>query len=401
MNANILPLDGVRVVELCQFAAGPFSTLLLADMGADVIKVEPPRGDDLRHWPPQTGGFSDNFCSLNRNKRSVVLDLKSPAGLEMARSLVLSADVLVENYRPGVLGRLGLGYEPLAALKPSLVYCSISAFGQTGPRSGEGGFDLTMQALSGIMSVTGEADGGPVKCGVPISDFGTALYAAFAITCALRKAAHAGTGEHIDVSMLGASLGMAALQTSEYFGTGQDPAKLGSAHPRSAPYQAFRTSDGYIAIAAGNDRLWQSVCRVLDREALLGDARFATNTGRAKHQRVLAALLEPALVGATTREWLGRLTVAGVPCAPINTYSQALADPQVEHMNWVQRMELPDGTRIRTFVSPVRMSGRGFGIRRRPPTLGEHTEEVLAELTPRGGDPIRECLGDSAVSGER
>lgn len=376
----MLPLEGVRVVELCQFAAGPFSALLLADMGADVVKIEPPRGDDLRHWPPQTGGFSDNFCSLNRNKRSVVLDLKEPTGVEAARAMVRTAHVVVENYRPGVLSRLGLGYEALVSSNPSLVYCSISAFGQTGPRSQEGGFDLTMQALSGIMSVTGQPDGGPVKCGVPISDFGTALYAAFAISCALRKAERTGIGEHIDVSMLGASLGMAALQTSEYFGTLRDPAKLGSAHPRSAPYQAFRTSDAYLAIAAGNDRLWQSVCSVIDRGELLVDGRFQTNTQRAKNQKVLAALIEEVLVKATTTVWLERFTTAGVPCAPINSYSAALRDPQVEHMQWLQHMELPDGTKMRTFTSPLKMTHQCFGIRRRVPMLGEHTEEILAEL---------------------
>jgi crotonobetainyl-CoA:carnitine CoA-transferase CaiB-like acyl-CoA transferase len=378
----MMPLEGVRVVELCQFAAGPFGGMLLADMGADVVKVEPPGGDDLRHWPPQTGGFSDNFCSLNRNKRSVVLDLKDPAGVEAARALIHTADVVLENYRPGVLERLGLSYESFAS-NPSLVYCSISAFGQSGPRSQEGGFDLTMQALSGIMSVTGEPEGGPVKCGVPISDFGTALYAAFAIVSALRKAERTGVGEHIDVSMLGASLGMAALQTSEYFGTHRDPAKLGSAHPRSAPYQAFRTDDGYLAIAAGNDRLWHAVTRVVGREELLADARFQTNTLRAKHQRELAALIEEVLAKASTTTWLERFTKAGVPCAPINSYSEALDDPQVEHMQWLQPMELPDGTRIRTFGSPMKMTHQQFGIRRRVPMLGEHTEEVLTELGPR------------------
>jgi len=379
----MLPLEGVRVIELCQFAAGPFGALLLADMGADVIKVEPPQGDDLRRWPPQTGGFSDNFTSLNRNKRSVVLDLKDPAGLKSARALILSADALIENFRPGVLAKLGLGYESLAQENPALVYCSVSAFGQSGPRSGEGGFDLTMQAIAGVMSVTGEAGGGPVKCGVPISDFGTALYAAFATVCALRKAKLTGVGEHVDVPMFGATLGMAALQTSEYFGNLRDPVKLGSAHPRSAPYQAFRTSDGHVAIAAGNDRLWQSVCRLLDCEELLADPRFLTNALRAQHQQALCTLLEARLVARPTAEWLQRLVQAGVPCAPINTYSQALADPQAEHLGLVRTVALPGGEQVRTVASAVRMTHQKFDIRRPPPLLGEHTAEVLAEVAAR------------------
>ncbi|MGE0876151.1 MAG: CaiB/BaiF CoA transferase family protein [Burkholderiales bacterium] len=381
----MLPLEGLRVIELCQFAAGPFAGLLLADMGADVIKLEPPQGDDLRRWPPQTGGVSDNFTSINRNKRSVALDLKDPGDLARARALILSADALVENFRPGVLERLGLGYASLAQAKPALVYCSVSAFGQTGPRAQEGGFDLTMQAIAGVMSVTGEQGGGPVKCGVPISDFGTALYAAFALVCALRKAERTGVGEHVDVPMFGATLGMAALQTSEYFGNRRDPVKLGSAHPRTAPYQAFRTSDGHVAIAAGNDRLWQSVCGLLGCEELLADPRFLTNALRAEHQQALCALLEARLAARTTAEWIERLVAAGVPCAPINTYSQALAEPQAAHLGLVRTVKLPGGEEVRTVASPIRMTHQQFDIRLPPPQLGEHNEEVFAELAGRAG----------------
>jgi len=230
----VLPLAGVKVVEFCQVAAGPFCGLLLADMGAEVIKIEPTEGDMLRQWPPIREGFSENFASLNRNKRSVVLDLKNPVHKAAARRLVLSADVLVENNRPGVMDRLGLGWESFRAEKPGLVYCSISAFGQTGPRSGEGGFDVTVQAMSGIMSVTGEPGGAPVKCGVPVSDFSAGLYGAFSIVSLLRRVAGGGEGGHIDVSMLGASLGIAALQTSEYFGNGRTR--------RSAPATAISSS---------------------------------------------------------------------------------------------------------------------------------------------------------------
>ena len=259
----MLPLTGIRAIEFCNVAAGPFCAMLLADMGADVVKVENPQGgDSMRQWPPLTAGYSENFASLNRNKRSVTLDLKNPADRERARNLILGADVVLENNRPGVMDRLGLGYRSFAAEKPSLVYCSISAFGQEGPRAGEGGFDLTMQAMAGVMSVTGEPDGAPVKCGVPLSDFCAGLYGAYAIAAVLRRVQQGGAGEHIDVSMLGTSLAVAALQTSEYFGSGRDPAKLGSAHPRNAPYQAFKAKDGYFAMAAGNDSLWKAACDV-------------------------------------------------------------------------------------------------------------------------------------------
>ena len=374
----MLPLEGVRVIEFCNVAAGPFCGLLLADMGADVIKVEnPDGGDSLRQWPPLTNGFSENFASVNRNKRSVTLDLKDAADKARARALVLGADVVIENNRPGVMDRLGLGYASFRAEKPALVYCSISAFGQEGPRAQEGGFDLTMQAMAGIMSVTGEPGGAPVKCGVPLSDFCAGLYGAFAIAAVLRRVRNGGEGEHIDVSMLGTSLGVAALQTSEYFGTGRDPAKLGSAHPRNAPYQAFRAKDDYFAMAAGNNSLWKSVCEVIGLPQLFGDERFATTTLRAQNQAALKEILEREFAGHTAEELIGRFRAAGVPCAPINTYSKALADPQVEHMQWIQEITLPGGAKARTFASPLRFSGKGLPILRDPPALGEHNDEVF------------------------
>jgi crotonobetainyl-CoA:carnitine CoA-transferase CaiB-like acyl-CoA transferase len=273
--ASMSPLNHIRVIEFCQIAAGPFAGMLLADMGADVIKVESPEGDGMRNWPPHTGGYSENFASLNRGKRSVVLDLKDKRQLQSARQLCLSADVVLENFRPGVMNRLGLGYEVLRAEKPALVYCSISAFGQQGPRAQEGGFDVTLQAIGGVMSVTGEPGGAPVKSGVPLTDFAAGLYAAFSIASSLFE----GKGRHIDVPMLGTTLAIAALQTSEYFGSGKDPKKLGSAHPRNAPYQAFRCKDGYFVMAAGNDDLFRcSIFEYCPPGAKPGGAEG--NTGR-------------------------------------------------------------------------------------------------------------------------
>ncbi|GJE71471.1 CaiB/BaiF CoA transferase family protein [Methylorubrum podarium] len=377
------PLSGIRVIEFCSVAAGPFCAMLLADMGADVIKVEHPEGgDSMRAWPPISEGYSENFASLNRNKRSVTLDLKDPADNARARDLIRSADIVLENNRPGVMQRLGLDYATVSADRPALVYCSISAYGQEGPRSKEAGFDLTLQAMSGVMSVTGEPDAPPVKCGVPISDFGTGLYAAYAIAAALLEARATGRGVHIDASMFGASLAMGALQTSEYFGSGRDPRRLGSAHPRNAPYQAFRAKDGYFAMAAGNNALYRSACDAIERPDLSEDPRFASTLLRAQNQGELLEILETLFADFTCEELLARFRAAGVPCSPINSYSEALADPQVAHMGWVQPVRLPSGVETRTFVSPLRFSGEGFPIYRDPPALGEHNEDVFGAERP-------------------
>lgn len=382
MMSTKLALEGVRVIELCNVAAGPFCGMLLADMGADVIKVENPNGGDtLRSWPPISDGFSENFASLNRNKRSVTLDLKSPDDLERFRALIRTADVLIENNRPGVMKRLGVGYEDLRTLNPRLVMASISAYGQTGPRASEGGFDLTVQAMSGIMSITGEPGRPPVKCGVPLADFSAGLYASYSVVCALRQVEQSGQGTHIDVPMLGATLGIAALQTSEFFGSGKDPVPLGSAHPRNAPYQAFQCEDGYFGMAAGNNALWLAVCRVVEMPELAQDPRFETTSLRAANQDALRELLEAKFLKEPAEVWLARFREAGVPCAPINSYSQVLADEQVEHMQWVQPIELPNGVKTRTFASPVRFDGQAAPIRLRPPGLGEHNDEVFSALT--------------------
>ena len=376
-------LQGLKVVEFCEIAAGPFCAMLLADMGAEVVKVERPAGDAMRMWPPVTDGFSENFASVNRNKRSVVLDLKTEDGRRAARAIILDSDVVVENFRPGVMARLGLDYETMAAEKPGVIYCSISAFGQSGPRSREGGFDLTMQAMSGIMSVTGEPGGAPVKCGVPLCDFVAGLYGAFGVVSALHQRRETGVGQNLDVSMLGTSLAVAALQTSEFFGTGKDPRKLGSAHPRNAPYQAFRARDGYFGMAAGNNSLWHQVCDVVGRPELKQDERYLTPTLRAENQDGLRETLESVFETESVSHWLSAFAAAGVPCSPINSYSQALDDPQVAHMGWVQDLTLANGKTTRTFGSPLRINGETLPIAARPPALGEHTEEVLKRLDPQ------------------
>ena len=375
------PLAGVRVLEFCQVAAGPFCGMLLADFGADVIKVEPPEGDALRAWPPLTQGFSENFASLNRGKRSLALDLKDAAHRAVALRLADEADVIVENSRPGVMDRLGLGHAALRARRPNLVYASISAYGQDGPRGAEGGFDLTIQAAAGVMSVTGEHDGAPVKAGVPIADFASGLYAAYAIAALLARVRAGGPGGHIDVPMFGATLAIAALQTSEFFGTGRNPVKLGSAHPRNAPYQAYAAADGFFAIAAGNNRLWAAVCETVGVTELLDDERFLTPTLRARHQRELKALLDPHFAQRPVADWLAAFAAAGVPHAPINGYAQALADAQAAHLGLVQPQTLPGGQATRTVGCPLRLDGQVLPVDTRPPALDEHGAALRATDT--------------------
>ena len=380
------PLAGVRAIELGQIAAGPFTGSLLADLGADVVKVErPDGGDGMRGWPPLStvpGGeapYSENFASLNRNKRSVTLDLKDPAGIDRLLKLAGVADVLVENYRPGVLARLGAGYDAVSARNPRVVYCSISGYGQTGPYARKGAFDVTVQGMSGLMSVTGEPGGGPVKCGVPVGDFCAGLYAAYTIAANLMRARETGRGAHIDCSMLGSLVGVAALQTSEYFGTGEAPRPFGSAHPRNAPYQAFRASDAHFVIAAGNDRLFAQVCAAVGRPELAEDPRFTSQPLRAEHQAALAAILGAKFAERTAAEWLEEMDARGVPCAPINDYPRVFEDSQVAHLGLVHPLALPNGVETRTIGFPVGMSGYAFEIRRPPPALGAHTAEVLQE----------------------
>lgn len=382
------PLAGLRVLEFGQIAAGPFAGMLLADLGADVVKIErPDSGDSMRGWPPlmpgEDGAFSANFASLNRNKRSVAIDLKDPAELRRLLDLCARADVVLENFRPGVLLRLGLGYDDLTEANPGLIYCSVSGYGQHGPYASRGAFDVTIQAISGLMSVTGEEGSEPTKCGVPVGDFTAGLYAAFCILAALRRRSETGVGAFIDCSMLGSLLGVSALQTSEFFGTSRPPARLGSAHPRNAPYQAFRARDRFFVVAAGNETLWQKFCAVVDLPDLASDGRFTPQTRRAANQKELETILAPVFLSRTADAWLSAFVAQGIPCAPVNDFAAALSDPQVAAMGLVHEMMLPNGVQTKTVGFPVAISGYDFDIRRMPPVLGQDTESVMEEwLTP-------------------
>jgi crotonobetainyl-CoA:carnitine CoA-transferase CaiB-like acyl-CoA transferase len=379
-DAQELPLAGVVVAEFCNVAAGPFCGMLLADLGADVIKIEPPGGDMLRQWPPHTDGFSENFASLNRGKRSIALDLKNPGDRDIALGIMRKADVVIENNRPGAMERLGLGWKHIHVQNPKLIYCSISAYGQSGPRAGEGGFDVTLQAAAGLMSITGEPGGAPVKCGVPVADFTAGLYGALAIAAAFARVRTGGDGVYIDVPMLGTTLAIAALQTSEFFGTGRNPQALGSAHPRNAPYQAYRAKDRHMVIAAGNDKLWASVCEIVGRPELVSDPRFGSVRERAKNQIALADLLTAVFQTRDAADWISLFEQAGVPASLINTYSESVIDPQVEANGWVRPLALPGGALTRTFASPLSVDGKGLPIRKGPPRLDEDRAAILTMI---------------------
>ena len=380
-------LSGIRVIELGQIAAGPFASSLLADLGADVIKIENPKGGDgMRQWPPLNISkqgkeeiYSENFASINRNKRSMTLNIKDPSDVGLLKKLVSKATILIENYRPGVLNKLGLGYDDLKRINKKLIYCSISGYGQSGPYSDKGAFDVTVQAVAGIMSVTGEKDSSPVKCGVPIGDFCTGLYASYTIMAMLRNVEKNGKGTHIDCSMLGSLLGISALQTSEYFGNRKAPEKLGSAHSRNAPYQAFQASDTFFVIAAGNDKLWGEVCEAVEMEHLKNDVRFKTQSDRAENQNQLSEILTKKFLKHDTKYWLKEMDKRKVPCAPINNFETILNDKHIKHMEIVKPITLPNGSKTYSVTFPVSIKGVETKDLKIPPKLGEHNEEIISE----------------------
>ncbi|HEX7124721.1 MAG TPA: CaiB/BaiF CoA-transferase family protein [Thermodesulfobacteriota bacterium] len=378
-----LPLSGIRVLDLTRVLAGPYCTMILGDLGADVVKVEPAAtGDETRSWgPPFQGGESTYFLAINRNKRSLALDLKQAAALEAARRLAARADVVVENFRPGVAERLGLGARALTAAHPGLVYCSISAFGQTGPGRDRPGYDLVVQAASGVMSVTGEADGPPVKVGIAIADVLTGMNAAIAIVAALHaRAARGGRGGVVDAALYDSLIAFLSTLVTGFAATGRPPTRWGSAHPQIAPYQGFRAADGDLVVCVTNDKFWRSLCDLLERPDLKDDPRFATNPDRVAHREALLPLLEAAFATKPVAEWMGRLEAAGIPAAPIRTLDAALADPVVEARGMLAAVEHATAGTVRMPGVPWQGDAAPTAIRRPPPRLGEHTDEILAEI---------------------
>ena len=389
LKVNTGPLSGVIVVDLTQILAGPVCTMLLADMGADVIKVEKPNGgdDNRRMGPPFISSGRDDsgddwsagFMATNRNKRSLALDLRHDQGKSVLRRLVERADILVENFRPGVMDRFGLGYSELAKIKPELVYCTISGFGSTGPYANRGGFDLVAQGMSGLMSITGHPDRPPAKVGVPITDISAGLLAANGVLCAYIHAQRTGQGQMVDTSLMEAGISYTVWESSGYFADGNIPGPLGSAHRVSAPYQALSTSDGHINIGAATQPTWEQFCRAIGQETLIEDPRFKIPGDRKKREVELAALLEETLTQKTTKEWLDLLESAGVVAGPIYNMEQVYQDPQTKARDMRVELEDPDLGTLHNIGIPVKLSATPGSIRCRAPALGEHSGEVLRE----------------------
>jgi crotonobetainyl-CoA:carnitine CoA-transferase CaiB-like acyl-CoA transferase len=372
-------LDGLRVLDVTQVMAGPFCAMLLCDMGASVIKVESFDGDSTRRMAGTVGTESPSFNAVNRGKRGIVLDLTKPPARDVFRRLALRSDVVIENYRPGVMARFGLDYASLSAEHPRLIYASISGYGQTGPAAAKGGFDLIAQGVSGLMSITGEPGGPPIKVGVPLTDLGAGLFALAGILAALHHRDRTGRGQHIDTSLMDAGVALSVWEATEYFRTGQAPQPMGSAHRMSAPYQAFRCADGFITVGAANDRTFRKLCARLEHPEWADDPRFATDASRVRHRGDLAALIEAILATRPRDHWLDRLEQGGVPCGAINDYSQVFSDAQVQARELAVEVEHPVLGRIRALGTPLKMSETPLDVHGCAPLLGEHTREVLAE----------------------
>ncbi|PLZ00545.1 CoA transferase [Burkholderia sp. WAC0059] len=398
--ARALPLEGVRVIELSQVMAGPFCGMLLADLGADVIKIEQPdKGDQTR----QAMGFkmkgpdSMGFLNLNRNKRSVALDLKDEAGKNALIKMIANSDVLIENFRPGVMDRLGLGYEVLREHNPRLIYASISGFGQTGPWAERPGFDLIAQAMSGVMSVTGYPGGKPVKAGVPVADIGCALFTSTAILSAFIGSQKSGVGQRIDASLFEAALAFSIWDMAEFWGTGRIPEPVGTSNRMSAPYQAVKASDTYFVLGANNARLWERLCKEMGREDLMVDKRFETNANRIANRDALIDELETTFAQATAEEWTNRLLAVGVPAGRLNTYPEAFESDHGRHRKMKIEIAHPVEGTIPNIGFPFKLSETPQRVRRYPPRLGEHTEEVLREFGIRA-DEVSSAGGDGPTS---
>ena len=375
------PLTGMVVLDLTQILAGPMCTMVLADMGADVIKIEKPQGgdDNRRMGPPFIKDWSAGFLAVNRNKRSLALDLRSGDGKEVFRRLVKDADAVVENFRPGVMARLGLGYDELSTIKPSLVYCTISGFGSTGPARNRGGFDLVAQGVSGLMSITGHPEMPPAKVGVPITDLTAGLYGANGVMAAYIHALKTGEGQIVDTSLMEAGIAYTVWESSVYFAEGEIPGPLGSAHRVSAPYQALRTRNGYLNLGAATQPTWEQLCSAIGREDLVEDDRFRAPWDRKAREQELAELLEESFTTHDTEHWLELLESAGVVAGPIYNMEQVYQDPQVLAREMLVETHDPELGTIRNIGVPVKLSATPGKIRRRAPALGQHSIEVLLE----------------------
>jgi crotonobetainyl-CoA:carnitine CoA-transferase CaiB-like acyl-CoA transferase len=397
MTSFPLALDGVRVIDLSRVIAGPWCGALLSDLGADVIKVEDTgAGDESRTWPPYKDGEAAAYLLFNRNKRAMTLDLKTPEGVEVVKALVRGADVVIENFRTGTMEGFGLGYETLAAENPRLIYCSVSAFGRTGPRKDSPGYEALMQAFSGIMSITGEPGGQPVRAGVSFLDLSTGILCALGVNAALLQRQRTGLGQRVDGSLLETAVSLLAFHAEGYLLTGTLPRALGSGHPSLSPYRNFKCRDGqWIFIAAANDRFWGKLARAIGLEAMAEDPRFAKNQERVKHRAELESILEKTIGEYDREPLLKRLEEADVPATPVNTVDQVMNDPQTAERGIVQRVRHERLGEIPVVGTPLRFSRMNPGVRRAAPLRGPHTDEILAEA---GYTPARiQALRDKKV----
>jgi crotonobetainyl-CoA:carnitine CoA-transferase CaiB-like acyl-CoA transferase len=381
MNPFPLALDGIRVIDLSRVIAGPWCGALLADLGADVIKVEDTgAGDESRTWPPHRDGESAAYLLFNRNKRSMTLDLKAPDGVDVIKALVRTADVLIENFRTGTMESFGLGYDVLAEINPRLIYCSVSAFGRTGPRKDSPGYEALMQAFSGIMSITGEPDGQPVRSAVSFLDLTTGILCTLGVSAAVIQREKTGLGQRVDGSLLETAVSLLAYHAEGYLLAGTVPRPLGSGHPSLSPYRNFRCGDGqWVFIAAANDRFWQKLARAVGLAELATDPRFARNLERVKHRAELEAILEKTIAGYEREPLLELLEAADVPATPVNTVAQVMSDAQTLERGIVQRAQHPRLGDIPVIGTPLRFSRMAPGVRSAAPQRGEHTESILAE----------------------
>ncbi|HLO14719.1 MAG TPA: CoA transferase [Anaerolineales bacterium] len=385
------PLNGIRVLDLSRVLAGPYCTMVLGDLGADVIKIELSEGDETRGWGPPFAGKDDResayYLCVNRNKRGMVVDFKTDEGRAIILELAKRSDVLVENFRPKTLSRFSLDFESVSAINPQLIYCSITGFGQTGPLRDRPGYDFMIQAMGGLMSITGEPDGEPMKVGVAVADLFAGQNAVIAILAALQARTQTGKGQHIDISLFDSQLGMLANVASNFLISGNLPKRYGNAHANIVPYQSFQANDAWFVVAVGNDRQFEKLCEVIgstgmlrDYSGLVNDVRFRSNSERVKNRAELIDLLKPIFLQKTAREWLSTLEDAGIPCGPINTLDQVFAIPQVEAREMLISMEHQEIGDLRLVGSPLKFSDTPVNYHLPPPMLGEHTEEVLKEL---------------------
>jgi crotonobetainyl-CoA:carnitine CoA-transferase CaiB-like acyl-CoA transferase len=375
------PLAGVRVLDLTRALSGPFATMILGDLGAEVIKVEDIwHGDDTRRWgPPFQGDDAAYFLSVNRNKRGLSVNLKTPEGQEIVRRLAVASDVMMENFRPGTAARLGLGFEELSGQNPRLIYASISGYGQTGPDAELPGYDAVAQAVSGMMSVTGEAGGEPVRSGTSRADVGAGMWALVGILAALHARQASGQGQLVDISLLDGQIAWLTYVAGKYFATGVPPGRYGSAHESLAPYQVFPTADDPLMVAVGSDGLWRRFTAATGLGELTDDPRYATNPDRVRHRDTLIPRITKALAARGSAQWTDLLNAAGVPAGPVNTVPAALEQPQVAARQMVVEIDHPVAGKLKTLGSPIKLSAQPASIRRPPPVLGQHTSEILAE----------------------